>query len=82
MSTYLYISFSKLRQKEFIPFIHIDIQKIENFCNNNHDLLDYIYFSIMNLFIDYKTYSKFFEKIFLKIKNKEYQIEDILITII
>lgn len=69
MSTYLYITFEKFRIEKNITFIYFDINLFENL-NKSKEIIDYIYFIAMNLFIDYDAYNKFCEKLFFKFKDK------------
>lgn len=81
ISTYFFVTFSNLRKKGLIPFIIFDLNIIERF-TDSQDLMNYIYFSIMNLFIDYKSYNNFCAKIFSKLKKNKYSAEEIIIKII
>ena len=81
ISTYFSVTFSNSRKKGLIPFIIFDLNIIERF-TDSQDLMNYIYFSIMNLFIDYKSYNNFCAKIFSKLKKNKYSAEEIIIKII
>ena len=81
----LFLFFSQFRSRirttgKFIPFIIFDFQKLKQITKLN-TLYDLLYFSLINLFVNYNEYQEFTSQIFFKIISLGFNIEKIILKI-